>query len=132
MNYYFINYFYLYSHFRFGQVFLGKYRGETVAVKQLNITQGEASSFQTESVENEIKLMTQLRSQFIVSFYGAMVCQLFLFLFLILFPQRSPDSIYIVIEYCQKGSLTNHLGSNKLRPELKRLIALDCAKGMLV
>ena len=98
----------------------------------MNITQGEASSFQTESVENEIKLMTQLRSQFIVSFYGAMVCQLFLFLFLILFPQRSPDSIYIVIEYCQKGSLTNHLGSNKLSPELKRLIALDCAKGMLV
>jgi len=59
-------------------VFLGKYRGETVAVKQLNVTQNDISAIQTGGVEQEIKLMTQLRSPLVVSFYGAMVCLFFI------------------------------------------------------
>eukprot|EP01107_Rhizomastix_libera_P015819 TRINITY_DN618_c0_g1_i2.p1 TRINITY_DN618_c0_g1~~TRINITY_DN618_c0_g1_i2.p1 ORF type:complete len:1313 (-),score=340.47 TRINITY_DN618_c0_g1_i2:2175-5564(-) len=99
----------------FGQVYLGKYRGETVAVKQLNVTQSDITAIQTESVEQEIKLMTQLRSPFIVSFFGAM---------------RSTNSIYIVLEWCKYGSLTSQLKNHKLNASVKKLIALDCAKGM--
>eukprot|EP01107_Rhizomastix_libera_P011946 TRINITY_DN2968_c0_g1_i1.p1 TRINITY_DN2968_c0_g1~~TRINITY_DN2968_c0_g1_i1.p1 ORF type:complete len:1208 (-),score=299.05 TRINITY_DN2968_c0_g1_i1:27-3650(-) len=99
----------------FGKVYLGRYRGETVAVKQLNVTQSDICAIQTESVEQEIKMMTQLRSPYIVSFFGAM---------------RSSESIYIALEYCKQGSLTSHLGEHKLNSSLKQMIALDCARGM--
>eukprot|EP01107_Rhizomastix_libera_P004069 TRINITY_DN1705_c2_g1_i2.p1 TRINITY_DN1705_c2_g1~~TRINITY_DN1705_c2_g1_i2.p1 ORF type:complete len:1208 (-),score=319.24 TRINITY_DN1705_c2_g1_i2:43-3381(-) len=102
----------------FGTVYAGKYRGETVAVKQLCVT---ASDFQasgaedTSGIDNEIKLMTQLRSPYIVSFYGAV---------------RTSDNIFIVLEFCQYGSLSTQLGKKSLSPGLKRMIAIDCAKGM--
>ena len=116
----------------FGKVYLGRYRGETVAVKQLNVTQSDICAIQTESVEHEIKMMTQLRSPYIVSFFGAMVCFFhFIFHFFISFSkQRSSESIYIVLEYCKQGSLTSHLGEHKLNSSLKQMIALDCARGM--
>eukprot|EP01107_Rhizomastix_libera_P006614 TRINITY_DN2076_c0_g1_i1.p1 TRINITY_DN2076_c0_g1~~TRINITY_DN2076_c0_g1_i1.p1 ORF type:complete len:170 (+),score=31.32 TRINITY_DN2076_c0_g1_i1:384-893(+) len=36
----------------------------------------------------------------------------------------------MILEYCKFGSLTSHFGKNTLSKALKRMIALDCAKGM--
>eukprot|EP01107_Rhizomastix_libera_P008390 TRINITY_DN2357_c0_g1_i1.p1 TRINITY_DN2357_c0_g1~~TRINITY_DN2357_c0_g1_i1.p1 ORF type:complete len:414 (+),score=126.53 TRINITY_DN2357_c0_g1_i1:2-1243(+) len=97
----------------YGKVFLGKYRGESVAVKQLSLfSMGESEETK---LENEVKIMAQLRSPFVVSFYGAV---------------KTADSVSIVLEYCKYGSLSSHLGQNKLNKEVKMLVALDCAKGM--
>jgi len=63
--------------FRFGQVFLGKYRGETVAVKQLNISHRCLES----EVEHEVKMMSQFTSPHVVYFYGTMAFFFFLKLF---------------------------------------------------
>ena len=62
---------------RFGSVFIGKYREELVAIKQV------AKKFSNKKIEieeeensqilKEIAIMTQLRSPFIVSFYGTAV-----------------------------------------------------------
>jgi len=55
---------------RFGKVLIGKYRGETVAVKQIMVANADSIIKQ---IENEIMVMTKLRSPNIVSFYGEVV-----------------------------------------------------------
>jgi len=59
----------------FGVVYLGQYRGEVVAVKQIQarIAYRESDQYNSDSVEKEIKVMTQLRSPHLVSFFGAAV-----------------------------------------------------------
>eukprot|EP01107_Rhizomastix_libera_P012723 TRINITY_DN327_c0_g1_i2.p1 TRINITY_DN327_c0_g1~~TRINITY_DN327_c0_g1_i2.p1 ORF type:complete len:1088 (-),score=310.84 TRINITY_DN327_c0_g1_i2:63-3032(-) len=97
----------------FGTVFIGKYREEEVAVKQYSIN-SEYLEMEGQ-IQKEIKLMSTLKSPFIVSFIGT---------------TKAQNNILIVLEYCKFGSLSSHFGQNKLPTELKRMIAIDCAKGM--
>ena len=46
--------------------------------------------------------------------------------------QKTASQTLIVLEYCKFGTLSSHYGQNKLGTTMKKLIALDCAKGMRV
>eukprot|EP01107_Rhizomastix_libera_P010872 TRINITY_DN281_c4_g1_i1.p1 TRINITY_DN281_c4_g1~~TRINITY_DN281_c4_g1_i1.p1 ORF type:complete len:1240 (+),score=268.39 TRINITY_DN281_c4_g1_i1:23-3721(+) len=101
----------------FGQVYMGKYRGETVAVKQMQSEMcfDGMNIERDSSVDNEIQIMSRIRSPYIVNFFGAVYTKQYTF---------------IVMEFCQYGTLTSLYGKKNLNPELKVKMCLDCARGM--
>ena len=112
------------KHFKFGRelgkgacgtVYIGEYRGEKVALKQISTELLAEDPNELESINKEIKLMSQLRSSFIVKFIGA---------------AKTSQYTYIAMEFCNFGTVTSHFGKNQLTPKLKVMICLDCARAM--
>jgi len=112
-------------------VYLGQYRNETVAVKQIQIRKEDFQDKAEEETQKEISVISKLRSPYIVTFYGTAVWISSNYTHLH-YSQRSEQNILMILEYCKFGSLTSHFGKNTLSKALKRMIALDCAKGMQV
>ncbi len=98
----------------FGEVYQGTWRKHTiVAIKQLRLMQ--FSKEVLEDFQHEMEIMAQLRSPYIVQFYGATVVA----------PYR------IVMEYMANGSLYHVLHSNTPLPwSTREPIALDVSKGL--
>eukprot|EP01117_Protostelium_nocturnum_P019355 TRINITY_DN8377_c0_g1_i1.p1 TRINITY_DN8377_c0_g1~~TRINITY_DN8377_c0_g1_i1.p1 ORF type:complete len:845 (-),score=232.08 TRINITY_DN8377_c0_g1_i1:26-2560(-) len=74
---------------RFGSVYRGTYRGQTVAVKHLQNVNGKYE------LKKEFDIMSSMRSPRVVYFYGVVL--------------TPPFTAYMVMSYCAKGSLTNVL-----------------------
>ena len=98
----------------FGEVWLGEWSGQAVAIKNLKLT---ATSPQLEELKREARVMKRLRNPTIVSFYGLCL----------------ENTKCIVIEYMEEGSLNSVL--NKKRPqdftwEKRYVIAKDIVEGL--
>eukprot|EP01107_Rhizomastix_libera_P006554 TRINITY_DN206_c0_g2_i4.p1 TRINITY_DN206_c0_g2~~TRINITY_DN206_c0_g2_i4.p1 ORF type:complete len:890 (+),score=195.78 TRINITY_DN206_c0_g2_i4:922-3591(+) len=98
----------------FASVFVGKYRGTTVAVKVYKSCSGKRSNM----VKREIELLHKMRSPYIVSFLGAVINQRF---------------TCVVMEYCELGSLKKILHDptqSAIPSSLKMKFAVDAAEGV--
>ena len=118
IHYYYFSFFFInniITH-RNGVVYLGNYRGSTVAIKEMKswgITDHKVIS----EIKREVDLMRRLRSPYIINFYGAAM---------------SKRNMCIVMEFCKYGTLSNliHEKAALLSTELKLKVALDGAMGM--
>jgi len=93
----------------FGTIYSGSFRGQEVSIEQVNSKMAEAKA------EKEIQLVSQLRAPQIVSFFGA---------------TKKGNQTLLVLESCKFGVLTAHFNQKKLSNVLKKMIAIDIAKGM--
>lgn len=98
----------------FGAVHLGLFRGTLVAVKQLYETDMEAN---TASIEDEAITLVDLRHPNVVLFMGFV---------------HEPRRLWIVTEYCSRGSLRDVLDDNRVRLTHARILkfALGAARGL--
>ena len=102
----------------FGAVYVGSYKGGEVAIKQFNKTEGnqeEEEKQAEEQMENEILLMSKLRSQFVVSFFGVV---------------HTPAHSFIVMELCKYGTMRSFLEKGKASIAFKVMTCIDVAKGL--
>jgi serine/threonine protein kinase len=99
----------------FGAVFLGLFRGTLVAVKQLYQSNEQAKA--NTSIEDEAVTLVNLRHPNVVLFMGFV---------------HEPRKLWIVTEYCSRGSLRDLLDDNKLRWTPSRILklALGAARGL--
>jgi len=74
---------------RFGAVYRGTYRGQTVAVKHLQNVNGKYE------LQKEFDIMSSMRSPRVVYFYGVVLSETM--------------TAYMVMSYCAKGALTSVL-----------------------
>lgn len=99
----------------FGEVFLGLFRGTLVAVKQLY----HASQYQEEeySIEDEAVTLVNLRHPNVVLFMGFV---------------HEPDKLWIVTEYCSRGSLQDLLKDPNIKLNENRVLrfALGAIRGL--
>ncbi|EDR29324.1 serine-threonine protein kinase, putative [Entamoeba dispar SAW760] len=97
----------------FGIVFLGKYRGVDVAIKQTkNFTWPEDV---VEAFRKEVQMMDKMRCPYIINFIGAV---------------DTPGYYSIVTEYAKFGSLKNVYENEKFTQLLGLKMLTDVAKGM--
>lgn len=99
----------------FGAVFLGLFRGTLVAIKQLYQNNDKAAEYT--SIEDEAVTLVNLRHPNVVLFMGFV---------------HEPDKLWIVTEYCSRGSLRDLLDNNKLSLTQSRILkfALGAARGL--
>jgi len=76
----------------FGEVFRGRLWGSDVAVKLMRAT--EVTSKEVESLQDEVDILAQLRHPNVVLYMGA---------------STTPPNIFIVTEWCERGSLHDML-----------------------
>jgi len=76
----------------FGEVFRGRLWGSDVAVKLMRTT--EVTSKEVESLQDEVNILSQLRHPNVVLYMGA---------------STMPPNIFIVTEWCERGSLHDTL-----------------------
>eukprot|EP01107_Rhizomastix_libera_P017538 TRINITY_DN847_c1_g1_i1.p1 TRINITY_DN847_c1_g1~~TRINITY_DN847_c1_g1_i1.p1 ORF type:complete len:1221 (+),score=313.37 TRINITY_DN847_c1_g1_i1:47-3709(+) len=101
----------------FGAVYQGKYRGEDIAIKQFKKMEGsgdEGASTQ-EQMENEILLMSKLRSPYLVSFFGVV---------------HTPSHSFIAMELCKYGTLRDYLEKEKVSDAFKIMTCIDISRGL--
>jgi len=97
----------------FGIVFVGKYRGNDVAIKQTkNFSWPEEV---VEAFRREVQMMDKMRCPYIINFVGAV---------------DTPGHYSIVTEYAKFGSLKNAYESSKFSNLLGVKMLTDVAKGM--
>lgn len=99
----------------FGTVYLGLFRGTLVAVKQLYQNNTEAKEYT--SIEDEAVTLVNLRHPNVVLFMGFV---------------HEPSKLWIVTEYCSRGSLRDLLDNKELRLTQSRILkfALGAARGL--
>ena len=98
----------------FGAVHLGLFRGTLVAVKQLFETDVDAN---TASIEDEAITLVDLRHPNVVLFMGFV---------------HEPRRLWIVTEYCSRGSLRDVLDDERIQLNHARILkfALGAARGL--
>lgn len=98
----------------FGAVNLGLFRGTLVAVKQLYETDVDAN---VSSIEDEAITLVDLRHPNVVLFMGFV---------------HEPRRLWIVTEYCSRGSLRDVLDNDRVRLTHSRILkfALGAARGL--
>lgn len=103
------------GHGVFGAVFLGLFRGTLVAIKQLYQNNNQAAEYT--SIEDEAVTLVNLRHPNVVLFMGFV---------------HEIDKLWIVTEYCSRGSLRDLLDSTSLRLTQNRVLkfALGAARGL--
>eukprot|EP00727_Mastigamoeba_balamuthi_P009946 m51a1_g5574 putative serine-threonine protein (634) ;mRNA; r:610301-614671 len=99
----------------FGTVYRGKWRGNTVAIKELKSHLIKFNSDVKSDFFREIENMEQLKSPHIVQFYGAVI---------------TPEHLCLVTEFFELGSLGSLMKHNTLLVAFRMKAALDCARGM--
>ena len=95
----------------FGVVSRGMYRNNPVAIKVMKATTGAA----VDEFTHEVDMMEQLRGQFIVTFFGAVI---------------TPNHLCLVTEYMPYGNLDRVMKHYRLGPLMKISLASDIANGM--
>ncbi|CAF2524438.1 unnamed protein product [Rotaria sp. Silwood2] len=99
----------------FGEVFRGEYRNTPIAVKILRSTIADRSSKDQEMFINEALLLKRYKHKRIVNFIGvAAHC----------------EPLMIVMEFVEKGSLSDYLKNNELRVSQLIQMCNEIAKGM--
>src|SRR5690349_4414584 len=96
----------------FAEVFIGKWEGQDIAIKQLHLKSLPTALFQ--DFINEAEIMAKCRHPSIVTFFGISVQE---------------GSYQFILEYLSRGSLYQNL----LSPEIKipiLSISLDIARGL--
>eukprot|EP01087_Luapelamoeba_hula_P016538 TRINITY_DN5092_c0_g1_i1.p1 TRINITY_DN5092_c0_g1~~TRINITY_DN5092_c0_g1_i1.p1 ORF type:complete len:867 (-),score=116.54 TRINITY_DN5092_c0_g1_i1:250-2850(-) len=83
------------GHGGFSTVYSGSYRGARVAVKVIN---GQLSPDSLQEFDKEVKMMTKLRSPYVINFVGA---------------SHVPNKLCLVTELCSLGSLNNLVFSDE-------------------
>ncbi|GAB1220071.1 hypothetical protein ENUP19_0047G0130 [Entamoeba nuttalli] len=104
----------------FGIVYLGKFRGNKVAIKKMKQINCKTEEEQIEEFSYEVSMLDKFRSDYIIHFYGAVMI---------------PGKICMVTEYAEYGSLNNVMKNYKkenkeLNCKIKLKIFLDAAKGI--
>ena len=101
----------------FGIVYLGKFRGNKVAIKKMKKSIDEHDTF--EEFEKEVAMLDKFRCEYLITFHGAVVI---------------PGKVCMVTEYAPFGSIQDLM---KNRPNcegidnlLRVKFILDCAKGI--
>jgi serine/threonine protein kinase len=99
----------------FGAVFLGLFRGTLVAVKQLYQSNDAAQEYTT--IEDEAVTLVNLRHPNVVLFMGFV---------------HEPDKLWIVTEYCSRGSIRDLLDKPDFHLTQSRILklALGAARGL--
>ena len=104
----------------FGDVFLGTYLNEQVAIKQLK---GELTRLKKEKLLKEVKVMSELHSGYVVHFYGV--------------TKEEPN--WIVMQFCEGGSLKDFLGVDREKSAQKEIpwkqrlkLAHDVSQGLVL
>ncbi len=93
-------------------IFAGRWNEQPVAIKMLSADLSGAEGLE---FSREIKIMSHLRNQHIVQFYGACL---------------EEGHACIVMEYLPTGSLFEYLKEHKLTAVQQKKIALDIARGL--
>ncbi|ELP90712.1 protein serine/threonine kinase, putative [Entamoeba invadens IP1] len=99
----------------FGVVYKGKFKGNKVAVKKLNILQGDSAFAE---FENEVEMLEKMKSNYIIKFFGAV---------------HVGNSRMIVMEMAPHGSLSRlieKVKSKKIPKKLRMKFCLDSSKGI--
>lgn len=99
----------------FGAVYLGLFRGTLVAIKQLYHNNDKATEYIP--IEEEAVTLVNLRHPNVVLFMGFV---------------HEPDKLWIVTEYCSRGSLRDFLDGETLHLTASRVLkfALGAARGL--
>lgn len=99
----------------FGEVFRGRLWGSDVAVKLMRAT--EVTSKEVESLKDEVDILAQLRHPNVVLYMGA---------------STTPPNIFIVTEWCERGSLHDMLydPTQPISAASRVNMALQTAQGM--
>jgi hypothetical protein len=102
----------------FGEVFRGRHKGQTVAVKQI---QDGADDSATEEFMQELDVMLRMKSEHVIALLG--VC---------LLPPERGGGLGLVMEFAARGSLDRHLveADDRLGPVARLQISEDIAKGL--
>ena len=105
------------------QVYLGSYYGQQVAIKHYFASGQDRQSYTEEFKEqfkNEARTMSRLHHPNVVRFYGANL------------GEADEGKAILVIEYCQKGSLTDLIELKAKEVERGQFLRLaaDIARGM--
>ncbi len=95
-----------------GVIYSGCWNEQLVAIKLLSTPLSGAEGLE---FSREVKIISRLRNQQIVQFYGACL---------------EEGHACIVMEYMEKGSLVDYLVENKLTSLQQKQIALDIARGL--
>ncbi|ELP95367.1 protein serine/threonine kinase, putative [Entamoeba invadens IP1] len=101
----------------FGIVYLGDFRGNTVAIKRIKASSGSVDEMK--EFENEVNMLDKFRSEYIVHFYGAVFI---------------PSKICMVTEFANNGSLQDFINKERLtqpRKMTKLKFMIDASKGIL-
>lgn len=96
----------------FGKVYSGLYRKQKVAIKMI---ERNLEKDQHELFIREVQIMSRLHSPHIVQLYGACI---------------EPDSLCLVMECMEQGSLDTFLAKGALEPNQQKEIALSIARGL--
>lgn len=96
----------------FGNVYVGQFRKQNVAIKSI---ESSLSKEDQEQFVRELQIMNRLHSPHIVQLYGACL---------------EPERLCLVMEYMEQGSLYAVLGKSPLDPSQQKGIALSIAKGL--
>ncbi|QDZ22108.1 serine/threonine-protein kinase [Chloropicon primus] len=99
-----------------GSVYEGTYKGHRVAIKLLH-NNNELNADQVDSLKTEVALLQNLRHPNIVNFLGCCL---------------NPESLCVILEYAEGGSLHSMLHTNQKQPEYGTLLQLaeDVASAM--
>lgn len=101
----------------FGEVYMGLFRGTLVAVKQLFQVHNPDSDGAALTIEDEAVTLVNLRHPNVVLFMGFV---------------HEPAKLWIVMEYCSRGSLREQLSDSSTRLTRNRILkfALGAARGL--
>lgn len=100
----------------YSEVFIGKWEGTEVAIKQFHLKKISSEFFK--DFRNETELLTKCKNPNIVSFFGVSIQE---------------DCFQLIFEYLPRGTLFHNLVENKMRILVNILrvqIALDIARGL--
>ena len=98
----------------------GKWKGITVALKEIDTRKGRIGEELPDHLYQEVKILSKLRHPNIVLYLG-----------LILPTPSDPGFSYIITEYIPRGALDNVIRKHELTWIQKLRIARDVAKGCL-
>ncbi|GAB1224199.1 hypothetical protein ENUP19_0180G0018 [Entamoeba nuttalli] len=100
----------------FGIVYIGKFRGNKVAIKKMKeVAQNKTA---IDEFEKEVSMLDKFRSEYIIHFYGAVVI---------------PGKVCMVTEFAQYGSLQDMINKRKetlVSMKMKIKFMIDAAKGI--
>lgn len=101
----------------FGEVYMGLFRGTLVAVKQLFQAHNPDTDGAALTIEDEAVTLVNLRHPNVVLFMGFV---------------HEPAKLWIVMEYCSRGSLREQLADSSTRLTRNRILkfALGAARGL--